>query len=95
MADTDAPRTDLAEHDDGDAPDLSRDDHLLMAKAHHEAAQDHLESAGDHLDALREDGGDDAGRAMMSASAQQRAFGFPAGSGAARSLRQATAGRRG
>jgi len=89
MADDKTPKTDLDAHDDG-APDMSPAGHLAMAKAH-------MSAAGDHMDAM-EDGmepGGDGGRSAPAGSAQQRSFRYPAGSGAARALRQATRGRQG
>ena len=91
MADDKTPKTDLDAHDDG-APDMSPAGHLAMAKAH-------MSAAGDHMDAMMEGGenepGADGARGAPAGSAQQRAFRYPAGSGAARALRQATGGRRG
>ena len=91
MADDKTPKTDLDAHDDG-APDMSPAGHLAMAKAHMSAAGDHMNAMVDNMG----DPGVDGDRSAAPAgSAQQRAFRYPGGSGAARALRQATGGRRG
>jgi hypothetical protein len=79
-------------------------DHLDAAADHHHAAADHLAAAADQV---RDDGasaldqnqdvsgdGDRSAQGAAPVSAQARAFRWAPGSGAARSLRQATRGRR-
>jgi len=90
--------------DDG----LSRDEHLAMAHAHAEAAHAHAGDTVAHLTAARDetdatapdeaagsDGGPGTGKLAGAPSAQARAFSYAPGSGAARSLRAMTGGRRG